>query len=129
MSQPWRENAGAGLHNMRGISWKTLAGNAANRAKEYVVQKEYKNTFESVKAQFKGELQGSANRRRGSGTSSIATGTGVVERVFVFPGWAVRRYRSGDENSSGELTDKLVVVNTEASRGTFRFGSIYGRIC
>jgi hypothetical protein len=103
MSFSWKENTGAGLHNVRGINWKALAGGAANRAKEYVAQKEFKNTFESVKAQLKGESQGSSNWRWSPGGRSSEASAGSIERVNVFPGWAVRRYRAGDENSSGEI--------------------------
>jgi hypothetical protein len=97
----WREPGPSGHNNMRGLSWKALAGSAANRAKDYVVQKEYKNTYESVKAQLKGEAQGHPNWKCNS-TSGGPHGTGIVERVHLFPGWAVRRYRTGDENNSGK---------------------------
>jgi hypothetical protein len=103
MSHSWRDNIKVGSsNNMRGINWKALAGSAASRAKEYVVQKEYKNTYESVKAQLRGEQDNAEYGRSRDGGVSRG-GTCAVERVHIFPGWAVRRYRLGDENNSGKL--------------------------
>ncbi|GJJ11104.1 hypothetical protein Clacol_005335 [Clathrus columnatus] len=83
-------------------SWKTLTSSKLSNIRDYVAQKDYKGTYESIAARVKGgsevEWNGHGTRDGLPGTSSIG-----IEKLSLFPGWAVRRFRKPsdieDENA------------------------------
>ena len=113
------ENSG-----MRNINWRQLTGHAASRAKDYVATKEYKNTYNRVSAKVSDKLQERLGQNESIGDSEGTLQQGWsqrarqliqsrknttdkvhigVQKVDIFPGWAVRRFKNGDENKQGTI--------------------------
>ncbi|KAF8523002.1 hypothetical protein JB92DRAFT_2885742 [Gautieria morchelliformis] len=90
--------------NMAPTSWKALTSSRLTSFKDYVGQMDYKATYESVSSRVRGSKEDGSRQswdqwakqalRRPYGSSTDLQRVDIgVEKVQLFPGWAVRRYK------------------------------------
>ena len=88
---------------MAPASWK-LASSRLASFKDYVVQADYKGTYDSLTSRVRGtrdsgsrqtweQWRQALGKQSGSSADMQQLGPGV-EKVHLFPGWAVRRYKN-----------------------------------
>ncbi|KAF8586371.1 hypothetical protein K439DRAFT_1387305 [Ramaria rubella] len=90
--------------DMPPMSWKALTSSRLTSLKDYVAQKEYKSKYDALSSRMLGNRDNGSRQtwdqwaRNALGTPSVSppviqrVGLGV-EKVQLFPGWAVRRYK------------------------------------